>query len=71
VGDTLGLFVANLGATLQTPIHIVYYCTMPSNSAVTIKPRWKVASGTAFMYNRSAVVRPYMTVTNLGQARGG
>lgn len=67
VGDTLGLGFA--GTTTSKPYTLIYYYTMPSGTQPAIKLRWKTASGTGTMYNRSAVIRPRMSVTNM--SRGG
>lgn len=66
VGDTLGLAFSN--QTLAAPFYLLYFFTMPSNSAVTIKLRYSISAGTATIYNRAAVVRPRMSVVNLGPA---
>jgi hypothetical protein len=67
VGDTLGLaFWTN---ATNVGLNLIYYYTMPSSTQPAIKLRWKTASGTASMYNRSAVIRPRMVVKNL--SRGG
>lgn len=67
VGDTLGLGFA--GSTTTLPFFLEYYYTMPSATQPAIKLRWKTASTSGTMYNRSAVTRPRMSVTNMN--RGG
>jgi len=70
VGDTLGLFFIPTGISQMTST-IAYQHVVTSGQIsgghVLIKPRYSTSAGTATIYNRSAVVRPYLTVANLRQ----
>jgi hypothetical protein len=63
VGDTLGIEFLGNAEKFRGSFHYIH--TMASGTQVTIKARWKTASGTFGMYNRSVVVVPRMTVKNL------
>lgn len=69
VGDTLGLYFA--GAAIQMMSTILYQHVVTSGQIssghVVVKPRYLTTAGTATIYNRTAVARPYLTVTNLRQ----
>ena len=66
LGDSAGLVFINGAAATQ--VSAVGYYTMPSNTPVTVKLQWLIVTGTATMYNRATLTRPWMTVTNLGPA---
>lgn len=69
IGDTDGLLFTNTSSDIPFTIVVQHVVTSGqiSGGTVLIKPQWLSTSGTITMFNRSAVVRPKLSVANLRQ----
>jgi len=69
IGDTDGLLFTNTSSDIPFTIAVQHVVTSGqiSSGHVLVKPQWLSTSGTITMFNRSAVVRPRLSVANLRQ----